>query len=447
MLKEFFGNKWVKFAFWAILYTLWVIWLGNYWWLFGLAVIFDIFITKKVRWNFWKKRYKPGQKHDSWNDWLDAIIFAVIVVTFINMFFFQAFKIPSSSMERTLMTGDFLFVGKNGYGPKVPQTPLTVPFTHNVLPLSHRESYSTLIHKKYRRLKGWTTVKRDDYVVFNFPDGDTVLRKIPSEDYYTHVRINGRDYTQKTYGPVVVRPVDKEDHYVKRCVAISGDSLEVRHGQVYVNGIPQKHYKGLQTTYTVITDGSQINPKLLEDMGMNMGEVWFNANLPGYPDLNLDSSSLAKVKVLPLVKEITQNDDIYPPDYPDDPIILFPYVDMHWTRDNYGPIWIPKKGATITLSAANLPIYERAIRVYEDNKLEVKGDTIFINGKADSTYTFKMDYYWMMGDNRHNSLDSRYWGFVPEDHIVGKPAIIWLSVDKNKSFPSNIRWRRFFKIL
>ena len=447
MLKKIIDNRWVKFSFWTVLYTLWVVWLGNYWWLFGLAVIFDIFITRKVHWNFWKKRYKPGEKHSAWNDWLDAIIFAVIVVTFINMFFFQAFKIPSSSMERTLMTGDFLFVGKNAYGPKVPQTPLTVPFTHNTLLLSHKESYSTLIQKKYRRLKGWSEVKRDDYVVFNFPDGDTVLKKIPSEDYYTHVRLNGREYAQKMYGPVIVRPVDKKDHYVKRCVAVSGDSLEVRAGRVYVNGVPQKHYAGLQTTYTVVTDGKSINPKILDDLGLNRNEIWFDKDLPGYPDLNLDSASMEKISRLPLVKEITENVDVYPPDYPDSPAMLFPYSETGWTRDNYGPIYIPEKGATVALDTKNLPLYERLISVYEGNRLEVKGDSIYVNGTPADTYTFKMDYYWMMGDNRHNSLDSRYWGFVPEDHVVGKPAVIWLSVDKNKSFPKNIRWKRFCKIL
>lgn len=165
-LKEFIGNKWTKFVFWALLYILWVIWLGNYWWLIGLGVIFDIFITKKVRWNFWKKRYKEGEKRSAANEWLDAIIFAVIVVTFINIFFFQAFKIPSSSMENTLYTGDHLFVSKLTYGPRIPQTPLTIPFTHNVI--FGKESYSTLIQNKYRRLKGFREVRKGDCVVFGF---------------------------------------------------------------------------------------------------------------------------------------------------------------------------------------------------------------------------------------------------------------------------------------
>ena len=376
-LKEFTRNRWTKFTFWALLYVLWVIWLGNYWWLIGLGVIFDIFITKKVHWNFWKKRYKEGEKHSAANEWLDAIIFAVIVVTFINIFFFQAFKIPSSSMEKTLYTGDHLFVSKLTYGPRVPQTPLTVPFTHNVI--FGKESYSTLIQNDYRRLKGLRNVRRGDIVVFGFPNGDTVLRKAPSEDYYSLCRFYGKQKVISTLGPVVARPADKVDHYVKRCVAIPGDTLEIRDGLVWIDGVKQETYPGMQI-----------------------------------------SRNLEKV----------QNDyrEIFPfsPDYT-------------WTRDEFGPLWIPQKGATVDLTRENLPLYERIIRVYEHSSVE--------EALAAGSYTFKQDYYFMMGDNRHNSLDSRYWGFVSEDHIVGRPVVIWLSTDEGKKFPKNIRWGRFLKFV
>lgn len=376
-LKEFTRNRWTKFTFWALLYILWVIWLGNYWWLIGLGVIFDIFITKKVHWNFWKKRYKEGEKHSAANEWLDAIIFAVIVVTFINIFFFQAFKIPSSSMEKTLYTGDHLFVSKLTYGPRVPQTPLTVPFTHNVI--FGKESYSTLIQNDYRRLKGLRNVRRGDIVVFGFPNGDTVLRKAPSEDYYSLCRFYGKKKVISTLGPVIARPADKVDHYVKRCVAIPGDTLEIRDGLVWIDGVKQETYPGMQI-----------------------------------------SRNLEKV----------QNDyrEIFPfsPDYT-------------WTRDEFGPLWIPQKGATVDLTRENLPLYERIIRVYEHSSVE--------EALAAGSYTFKQDYYFMMGDNRHNSLDSRYWGFVPEDHIVGRPVVIWLSTDEGKKFPKNIRWGRFLKFV
>ena len=445
-LKELYHNKWARFGFWAVLYILWVIWLGNYWWLFGLVPIFDYHITRKVKWLFWKKEYKEGEKHNALLDWLDAIIFAVVVVTFINTFFFQAFKIPSSSMESSLYTGDHLFVSKLAYGPKLPQTPLTIPFTHNVI--GGKESYSTLIQSDYRRLKGFGKVKTGDYVVFGFPHGDTVLTKAPADDYYMAVRTIGREQVIRQYGPLKVRPADKKDHYVKRCVAVAGDTLEIRDGQVYVNGIAQENWPGVQNSYKVVTNGQRINPVVLDKIGLNTGELGYHSGLPGYPQMPLTAEMLKSVEKLPNVVSVDQNVDVYPPDYPDSFMTIFPFSPSYeWTRDNFGPLWIPKKGVEVELSEENLPLYERIITAYEGNTLNVKNGTIYVNGEEAHTYTFRQDYYFMMGDNRHNSLDSRYWGFVPEDHIVGKPALIWLSIDGNKKFPKNIRWRRFFKFV
>ena len=445
-LKELYHNKWARFGFWAVLYVLWVIWLGNYWWLFGLVPIFDGHITKKVKWMFWKKDYKEGEKRNALLEWLDAIIFAVVVVTFINTFFFQAFKIPSSSMESSLYTGDHLFVSKLAYGPKMPQTPLTIPFTHNVI--GGKESYSTLIQSDYKRLKGFGHVETGDYVVFAFPHGDTVLVKDPAADYYTYVRTLGRDYTIRKYGPLKVRPSDKKDHYVKRCVASAGDTLEIRNGQVYVNSQAQEVWPGVQNSYTVVTDGQRINPVNLDKLGLNIRELWFHPELPGYPAMPLTAEMLEKIKAYPNVVSVEQNIDSYPPDFPDSYVTIFPFAENYrWTRDNFGPLWIPQKDAEVELTVANLPLYERIITAYEGNSLQVKDGAIYINGEETQSYTFKQDYYFMMGDNRHNSLDSRYWGFVPEDHIVGKPALIWLSINGNKRFPHNIRWRRFFKFV
>ena len=445
-LKELYHNKWARMCFWAVLYILWVIWLGNYWWLFGLIPIFDGHITKKVKWLFWKKEYKEGEKRNALLDWVDAIIFAVVVVTFINTFFFQAFKIPSSSMESSLYTGDHLFVSKLAYGPKLPQTPLTIPFTHNVI--AGRESYSELIQNDYRRLKGFGHVKTGDYVVFGFPHGDTVLVREPAADYYTYVRTLGRDYTLRNYGPIVVRPSDKKDHYVKRCVAVAGDTLTIKDGQVYVNSQPQENWPGVQNSYMVVTDGKKINQKNLNKLDINVGELWYYPELPGYPEMPLTADMLEQVKSYSNVVSVTQNIDSYPPDYPDSELTIFPFSsDYRWTRDNFGPLWIPKKGVEVELTVKNLPLYQRIITSYEGNDLEVKDGKIYINSEEVQSYTFKQDYYFMMGDNRHNSLDSRYWGFVPEDHIVGKPAVIWLSIDGNKKFPNNIRWRRFFKFV
>ena len=419
-----------------MLYVLWVIWLGNWWWLLGLGVIFDIFITRKVHWNFWKKRYKEGEKHDALNDWIDAVIFAVIVVTFINIFFFQAFKIPSSSMESSLYTGDHLFVSKLTYGPRIPQTPLTVPFTHNVM--FGRESYSTLIQNDYRRLKGFRSVRRGDCVVFGFPNGDTVLRKAPSEDYYALERVLGKKQIIENLGPVIVRPMDKKDHYVKRCVATPGDTLQVKDGLVWINGVQQEIPAGMQLSYKVVTKNGRFNSKTVQGLGLNTSELYFDPALPGYPAMPLTGEMLEKVKQMGSVESVEANIDVYPPD--DGWQLIFPFTPTStWTRDNFGPLWIPSKGATVKLTAENLPLYERVIRDYEHNDVQ--------KALSEGQYTFGQDYYFMMGDNRHNSLDSRYWGFVPEDHIVGKPAVIWLSTVDGKKFPENIRWRRFLKFL
>ena len=445
-LKELYHNKWARFGFWAVLYILWVIWLGNYWWLFGLIPIFDGHITKKVKWLFWKKEYKEGEKRNALLDWLDAIIFAVVVVTFINTFFFQAFKIPSSSMESSLYTGDHLFVSKLAYGPKMPQTPLTIPFTHNVI--GSKESYSTLIQNDYKRLKGFRNVRTGDYVVFAFPHGDTVLVQAPAEDYYRASRVYGKEYVIDNYGPLKVRPSDKKDHYVKRCVASAGDTLEIINGNVYVNSQAQEIWPGVQNSYTVITKGQRINSVNLDKLGINTAEIAYDPSLPGYRSLPLTAEMLKSIQSYASVDTLYQNIDVYPADYPDSYLTIFPFTaDYRWTRDNFGPLWIPEKGVEVELTLENLPLYERIITSYEGNDLDVRDGVIYINSEEAHSYTFKQDYYFMMGDNRHNSLDSRYWGFVPEDHIVGKPAVIWLSIDRNRKFPHNIRWRRFFKFV
>ncbi|MBR1436170.1 MAG: signal peptidase I [Bacteroidales bacterium] len=439
--KELCHNRWLRWGFWSLLYILWVIWLGNYWWLLGLIVIFDNNITKKVKWTFWKKEYKEGEKHNALLDWLDAIIFAVVFVTFINIFFFQAFKIPSSSMESSLYTGDHLFVSKLTFGPKIPETPLTIPFTHNVF--MGKESYSTLIHNDYRRLKGLRNVERGDYVVFNFPHGDTVFVRYPAEDYYMVVRTVGKDYALANYGPVKARPADKTDHYVKRCVAVAGDTLSIVGGQVYINSEAQTVWPGVQSTYEVKTNGTRINLKTLEKLGLNTNELWYDTDLPGYPEMPLTAAMLEEVKGISNVESVT------PCVRKESYHLIFPFTENYgWSRDDFGPLWIPAKGATVTLTADNLPLYRRIITAYEHHTLDVKSDgTILIDGVQTTSYTFGQDYYFMMGDNRHNSLDSRYWGFVPEDHIVGRPALIWLSTINGKKFPSNIRWNRFFKFI
>ena len=382
-----------------------------------------------------RKRFRTKSKFLNWLlDWLDAILFAVVVVTLINTFWFQAFKIPSSSMESSLYTGDHLFVSKLTYGARMPQTPLTIPFTHNTI--FGKESYSTSVQWKYKRLKGFREIRNGDIVVFNFPDGDTVLRKAPVEDYHTLVRILGQK-TVDGFGETIVRPSDKKDHYVKRCVAIAGDSLEVRDGLVWVNGVQQTVYPGVQLGYKVVTTGQRINNKTLDKMKLNPADVFFDPNLPGYPAMPLTAEMLEQVKALPNVVSVEAALDTDPDACS---LEIFPFTGKTgWTRDYFGPLWIPQKGVTVTLNEDNFPLYERLISSYEHEDAR--------KALSEGKYTFKQNYYFMMGDNRHNSLDSRYWGFVPEDHIVGRPVVIWLSTDRNRKFSQNIRWNRFLKFV
>jgi len=447
-VRDFFKNKKVRFALWTVLYILWVIWVGNYWWLLGIAALYELAVAQKFKaWLYHGEKGIKRSKNPIFG-WIDAILFAVIVVTFINTFFIQAFKIPSSSMESSLMTGDHLFVSKLSYGPKLPQTPIAMPFVQNKLPFSNKESYSTLLQFDYRRLKGLGKVKRDDYVVFSFPHGDTVLTKAPQDDYYNHVRMTSKEYAIKTFGPIVVRPLDRIDHYVKRCVAVAGDSLSVIDGWVYVNGTAQTRYPGIQNSYCVTTNGSAINPIILKEMGINPEEAWFSSVLPGYPSIPLTDRQYEKIVTLANVVSVKDNVETYSSNFTESEFLLFPYVETHWTRDNYGPIWIPAKDSTVQLNAQNMPLYRRIIEVYEGNSFEISPEGKYvINGVETDSYTFKMDYYFMMGDNRHNSLDSRYWGFVPEDHVVGRPLIVWWSASTSGSFPANVRWKRLLKVL
>ncbi|MBN2612973.1 MAG: S26 family signal peptidase [Bacteroidales bacterium] len=450
----------VKFGIAAFIYVLWVIWLRNYWFLFGLIVIFDIYITKKVNWSFWKKR---DVKNSTVVEWLDALIFAVIAVTLINIFLFQNYKIPTGSMEKSLLIGDHLYVSKVAYGPRIPNTPLAFPFAQHTLPLTKKtKSYVEWIKLPYKRLAGFSKIKRDDVVVFNFPAGDTVVIQNQATSYYSIVRDSVEMYKQidayynqplKTDSEyyatarrqiwnrfdIVVRPVDRRDNYIKRCVAIPGDTLKIADGKVIVNGTPQKDIKGIQHYYVVIVNsGASLSDRVLSRAGIEDYQ-----RFPGTPHIHttLTDEQVEKVKGFNNVIDVrldTRIGDTYD-------INMFPGdTNYRWTLDNFGPLYVPAKGATIRIDSSNLPLYGRIIGYYEKNNLEVKDGKIFINGTETNEYTFKMDYYWMMGDNRHSSLDSRFWGFVPEDHIVGKPKFVWLSLDKNKSFLGKIRWNRMF---
>ncbi len=442
MLRSILTNKWFKFGTVGTLYLLWVIWLGNYIWLLGLGVIFDIYITEKVHWSFWKKKNPPNGKQTKVVEWVDAIIFAVIAASFIRIFFIEAYTIPTSSMEKSMLVGDYLFVSKTAYGPKTPNTPLSFPFVHNTMPvLKNTKSYVEWIKRPYHRLAGFTTVKNNDVVVFHFPEGDTVALNMAAQSYYQLIRVYGRARVwsdKRNFGEIISRPVDKRENYIKRCVAIHGDEIKLVRGQLYVNGKPQKKFKGVQQKYIIRTNGTPINPKALDRLHIAIADRQGNSSRYIFPLTEENAEKLKKFSNVISVEKMIEEPGIW------DPAIFPSNKNFKWNVDNVGPITIPEKGATVQLTVDNLPLYRRIIDVYENNDLKVDGDKIYINGEIATSYTFKMDYYWMMGDNRHNSADSRYWGFVPEDHVVGKAKFIWLSIDKDKSFPANIRFNRIF---
>ena len=470
-------KQWAKLAVVLFLYALCIVWVqpcSITGWLLTLAgalLLFDVYITKKIRWQWWKTAEGPVRFIMSW---VDALVFSLVAVYFINLFLFQNYVIPSSSLEKSLLTGDYLFVSKVSYGPRIPQTPLTMPLTQHTLPLIQAKSYIEWPHWDYRRMKGLGKVQLNDIVVFNYPAGDTIvtepayqsfdyygmvyslgqqiyeqnfadavnpanLNRQEQYDYFKMIYNLGRNYianNPNTYGSIDSRPTDRRENYVKRCVGLPGQTLQIKNRIIYLNGKANKEPDNVQYTYYVKLKGN-LPDDFMHDLGISMEDLT-SLNQNGYLPLTKKAAKALSARK-DLVASVRLNTDQYVGD-------LYPLNAVTgWTRDNYGPVWIPQKGKSIRLTMDNIAVYERPIRIYEGNDLEVKNGHIYINGKIANSYTFKMDYYWMIGDNRHNSADSRYWGFVPEDHIVGKPIFIWWSSDPDRKGFEGVRWSRLFR--
>ncbi len=380
-------------------------------------------------------------KKSVYREWIDAAAFAVVAATIIRTFVFEAYTIPTSSMEKTLLVNDFLFVSKFAYGPRIPNTPLAMPFMHHTIPGINTKSYVEWVHIPYTR---WfaSPVKRNDAVVFNFPAGDTLTKEFDSSiPYYDILREakGNREEVWNTY-TITTRPVDKRENYIKRCVAIAGDSIQIKGGILYVNGQPA-YVSPTSATYYTVKTSSAWDETMLLDAGVRLNQ---KEDQPGSYDFQPMGSNAYKINLtIPELEIIKKLSGFVSADREILTNSTLPYDASvaNWTPDNFGPLWIPKKGATVQLNKFNMAIYERAIRVYEANEVEQNNGKIFINGKEATSYTFKMDYYWMMGDNRHKSQDSRYWGFVPEDHVVGKASLIWFSWDGGP------RWKRMFRMI
>ena len=425
-------------------FVVWVAWgdwksLG---WLVLLPIIVDAFTTKYINYSWWKKYKDTKPALYTVCSWVDAIVFALVAVYFINLYIFQNYQIPSSSLEKSLRVGDFLYVSKMAYGARVPQTPLSMPLVQHTMPawLGGGKSYLDKPHWEYKRLKGWTSPQKGDIVVFNFPAGDTVVIGHENPDYYSlryaaetqgYGVLQYQGMTPGDLQRLTVRPVDRRENYVKRCVGEPGDSLRIIDNVIYtyskirrfedskIEWTREPEREGLQLNYFVQTDGHLFAAKYLDKIGISMEDrKQFRSDLWHFPLTQAMREELGKN---PHVQAIQVEADAMGGN-------VYPLGHNEWTRDNYGPIYIPKKGDRILITEENYWIYKRIADAYEFKPIAIG-----------SEYEFEMDYYWMMGDNRHNSADSRYWGFVPEDHIVGRPVFIWLSIDKDKH---KIRWNR-----
>ncbi|WP_231490486.1 signal peptidase I [Pedobacter sp. Leaf170] len=394
-----------------------------------------------MNYKFWQKKQDATKKKKTkTREWVDAIVFAVVAATIIRVFFIEAYTIPSGSMERSLLIGDFLFVSKVNYGARIPMTPVAFPFAHHTMPITGTKAYWDGVQWKYHRLPGLSDIKRNDVVVFNFPEGDTVALENQVPSYYDLVRQSGREAIHSQY-TIVSRPVDKRENFIKRCIGIAGDVISMKNGIANINGKDEPLINTGMMPYKIEFKTMEFNYGVFDDLKVKLGDMQLIGDNTYVGDLSPELAE--KIRAFDFVKSVNMfaatASDVEPGGtFPHDPKRV-------WNRDNFGPIKIPAKGWTVNIDSNTMPLYYRAIRTYEGNKVEEKAGVWYINDKPATSYTFKMNYYWMMGDNRHNSADSRYWGFVPEDHVVGKALFIWMSWDSEGSFLNKIRWNRLLR--
>ncbi len=396
--------------------------------------------------------YKEEKKNFA-REWGEAIVFAIVAATIIRTFFIEAFTIPTPSMEKSLLVGDYLFVSKASYGARLPMTPIAFPLTHHTIPFLNIKSYVEWQKLPYYRLPGWGNVERFDATVFNFPAGDTVVTNWQDNTYYQMLRnfgrnnvenpnykaikrdANGRDIPTPM-GEIMARPVDKRENYIKRTIGLPGETLEIKDRRVFIDNTQIENLAGEAYYYAVFVKSALSKPVMKAKHNVDVPESPYrNGGLTFYY-LFLTENEADLVKTMSAVDSV-----VLEPKRPSADLHIYPnHPAYSWTEDDFGPLWIPAKGSTIKITPENLPLYIRPIEVYEYNEVEVRDSKIYINGSEISEYTFKQDYYFMMGDNRHNSADSRFWGFVPYNHIVGKAVFVWFS----KSPEDGIRWNRIF---